>query len=101
MDPIASKGIPGRGSIHRCTSLKSEARLQISSLGSQVDEIFYLTSTTGKDGPGYEIFIHAPKYALATLIQGVAVAFPHQLLEQGTHCFYPIHQRIQFRKLSL
>src|SRR4029077_3304588 len=29
------------------------------------------------------------------------MALCHQLLEQGTHCFYRIHQLIQFHKLSL
>jgi len=29
------------------------------------------------------------------------MALGHQLLEQGAHCSYRIHQLIQFRKLSL
>jgi hypothetical protein len=52
-------------------------------------------------GPSYDISIHALKYALATLIQGVASALRHQLLEHATHCSYSIHQVIQLRKLSL
>src|SRR6266567_3977563 len=49
----------------------------------------------------YHISIHAPKYALATLIQGVALALCHQLVEHASHCFYSIHQMIQLRKLFL
>jgi len=49
----------------------------------------------------YHTSIHTPKYALATLIQGVASALHHQLFEHASHCFYSIHQIIQLRKLSL
>jgi hypothetical protein len=35
------------------------------------------------------------------LIQGVASALRHHLLEHASHCFYSIHQMIQLRKLSL
>src|SRR5260370_40599698 len=51
--------------------------------------------------PGYDISIHVLKYALPTLIQGVASALRHQLLEHTSHCFYSIHQIIQLRKLFL
>jgi hypothetical protein len=57
-------------------------------------------SMISKEGPGY-VSIHALKYALATLIQGVASALRHQLFEHASHCLYSIHQMIQLRKLSL
>jgi hypothetical protein len=38
--------------------------------------------------------IDTPKYALATLIQGVALALRHQLLEHASHGFYSIHKII-------
>jgi hypothetical protein len=47
------------------------------------------------------ISIHVLKYALATLIEGVASALRHQLLEHTSHCFYSIHQIFQPRKLPL
>ena len=56
---------------------------------------------TCKERPSYDISIHALKYALATLIQGVASALRHQLFEHASHGFYSIHQMIQLRKLSL
>ena len=56
---------------------------------------------TCKERPSYDIPIHALKYALATLIQGVASALRHQLFEHASHGFYSIHQMIQLRKLSL
>lgn len=56
---------------------------------------------TCEERPGYGISIHVLKYALATLIQGVASALRHQLFEHASHCFYSIHQMIQLRKLSL
>jgi len=56
---------------------------------------------TCNEWPSYDISIHALKYALATLIQGVASALRHQLFEHAAYCFYSIHQIIQFRKLSL
>ena len=51
--------------------------------------------------PGYDISIHVLEYALATLIQGVALALRHQLFEHTSYCFYSIHQIIQLRKLPL
>jgi hypothetical protein len=58
-------------------------------------------SMTCKERPNYDISIHVLKYTLATLIQGVASALGHQLVEHASHCFYSIHQIIQLRKLSL
>src|SRR2546430_16330881 len=58
-------------------------------------------SRTCRDGPSDDICVHAREYALATLIQGVASALRHQLLEHASHCFYAIHQIIQLRNLSL
>src|ERR1700738_704300 len=58
-------------------------------------------SMTWREAPGYDISVHALKYALATLIQGVASALRHQLFEHASYCFYSIHQIIQLRKLSL
>ena len=54
---------------------------------------------TCEERPGYEISIHVLKYALATLIQGVALALRHQLSEYASHGFYSIHQVIQLGKL--
>jgi hypothetical protein len=48
----------------------------------------------------YFISVHGLKYALATLIQGVAPALCHQFLEQASHGSYSIHQMIQLGKLS-
>jgi len=58
-------------------------------------------SMTCEERSSYDISIHALKYALATLIQGVASALRHQLFEHASPCFYSIHQIIQLRKLSL
>jgi hypothetical protein len=58
-------------------------------------------SMTWREAPGYDISVHALKYALATLIQGVASALRHQVFEHASHGFYSIHQMIQLRKLSL
>ena len=58
-------------------------------------------SMTCEERPGYDISIHVLKYALATLIQGVALALRHQLSKHASHRFYSIHQIIQLRKLSL
>src|SRR4030081_473194 len=69
--------------------------------GSHTGRIFCPTSMTCDERHGYDISIHVLKYALATLIQGVASALRHQLLEHASHCFYSIHQMIQLRKLSL
>jgi len=69
--------------------------------GLQTRRIFLPTSMTSDERPGYDISIHVLKYALATLIQGVASALRHQLLEHASHCFYSIHQIIQLRKLFL
>ncbi len=49
---------------------------------------------------GYNISILVLKYALATLIQGVALALRHQLSKHTSHRFHPIHQIIQLGKLS-
>jgi len=57
-------------------------------------------SMTCEGRPGYDISIHLLKYALATLIQGVASALRHQLSKHASHRFYSIHQIIQLRKLS-
>ena len=69
--------------------------------GSQTRRIFFTISMTCKERLSYDISIHALKYALATLIQGVASALRHQLLEHTSHGSYSIHQMIQLRKLSL
>jgi hypothetical protein len=58
-------------------------------------------SMTCKERPSYDISIHPLKYALATLIQGVASALRHQLFEHASQGSYSIHQMIQLRKLSL
>jgi hypothetical protein len=58
-------------------------------------------SMTCREGASYYISVHALKYALATLIQGVASALRHQLVEHASHGFYSIHQIIQLCKLSL
>jgi len=63
--------------------------------------MFPSMSVSCGEGPNHSIFAHIPKYALATLIQGVAPAFRHQLLEHASHGFYSIHQMVQLRKLSL
>jgi hypothetical protein len=63
--------------------------------------MFFPTSMTCEERPGYDISIHVLKYALATLIQGVASALRHQLCEHASHCLNSIHQIIQLRKLSL
>jgi hypothetical protein len=57
-------------------------------------------SMTWQETPGDDIFIHALKHALATLVQRVATAFCHQLSEQASHCSYSVHQLIQLGKLS-
>jgi hypothetical protein len=57
-------------------------------------------SMTCEERPGYDICIHVLKYALATLIQGVALALRHQLSKHASHRFYSIHQIIQLGKLS-
>jgi len=57
-------------------------------------------SMTYEERLGYDISIHVLKYALATLVQGVALALRHQLSKHASHCSYSIHQIIQLRKLS-
>jgi hypothetical protein len=57
-------------------------------------------SMTCEEWPGYDISIDVLKYALATLIQCVALALRHQLSKHASHRFYSIHQIIQFGKLS-
>jgi hypothetical protein len=56
-------------------------------------------SMTCEERPSYDISIL--KYALATVIQGVASTVRHQLCEHAAHCLYSIHQIIQLRQLSL
>ena len=56
---------------------------------------------TCKERPGCGFSIHVLKYALATLVQGVALAIRHQLPKHASHCVYSIHEIIQLRKLSL
>jgi hypothetical protein len=63
--------------------------------------MFFPISMTCREGPSYYISVHGLKYALATLIQGLASALRHQLFEHASHCSYSIHQMIQLRKLSL
>jgi hypothetical protein len=48
-----------------------------------------------------DIAAPAPKYCLAALIQGVAVAVSHHLIEQALDCPYIGHQSVELRKLSL
>jgi hypothetical protein len=79
----------------------SESERGPTASGSQTRRIFFPTSMTCEERPSYDISIHVLKYALATLIQGVASALRHQLLEHTSHGFYSIHQMIQLRKLSL
>jgi hypothetical protein len=69
--------------------------------GSQTRRIVFPISMTCGEGLSYDISVHVLKYALATLIQGVASALRHQLFEHASHGFYSIHQMIQLRKLSL
>ncbi len=56
---------------------------------------------TCTEGASHSISIHPLKYSLSTLIQGVALAFRHQLFENGLHRFYFNHQMVQFRELAL
>ena len=58
-------------------------------------------SRTCRSGPSCDISVYALKYALATLIQGVASALRQQLFEHASHCFDSSHQITQLRKLSL
>jgi hypothetical protein len=69
--------------------------------GSHTRRIFCPTSMTCDERPGYDISIHVLKYALATFIQGVALALRRQLSKYASHRFYSIHQIIQLRKLFL
>jgi len=75
--------------------------LGLTGSGSQTRRIFSPMSMTCEERRGYDISIHVLKYALATLIQGVALALLHQLSKHASHCFYSIHEIIQFCKLSL
>ena len=68
--------------------------------GSHTRRIFFPASMTCKERPSYDISIHVLKYALATLIQGVALALRHQLSKHASHCVYSIHEIIQLRKSS-
>jgi hypothetical protein len=69
--------------------------------GTETRRIFPPMSRTCREGPNDSISVSALKYALATLIQGVASALHHQLCQHPSHCFDSIHQMIQLRKLSL
>jgi len=69
---------------------------------SQSPNTLFAASTTSSEGRrGRCMAIHCAKYALATLIQGVASAFRHQLFEQPSHGLYSVHQMLQLRQLSL
>ena len=46
------------------------------------------------------ICVHALKYPPATLVQSVALALAHQLLEQAPHCLDSIHEAIHLGKFS-
>jgi hypothetical protein len=59
------------------------------------------SAPTASSERGRYIAIHCAKYALATLIQGVALALRHQLFEQPSHRLYVVHQMFQLYKLSL
>ena len=69
--------------------------------GSQLTDYLLAMWMVCRWALSYHISIHTPKYALATLIQGVASALRHHLFEQASHCFYPIHQTVQLLHLSL
>ena len=69
--------------------------------GSQTRRMFFPRSMTCREGPSYYLSVHGLKYALATLVQGLASALRHQFFEHASHRFYSIHQMIQLRKLSL
>ena len=69
--------------------------------GSHARRIFFPRSMTCKERPGCGFSIHVLKYALGTLVQGVALALRHQLPKHASHCVYSIHEIIQLRKLSL
>jgi hypothetical protein len=69
--------------------------------GSHTRRIFFPRSMTCKERPGCGFSIHVLKYALATLVQGVALALRYQLPKHASHCVYSIHEIIQLRKLSL
>ena len=56
---------------------------------------------TCREASSDDASVDALKYALATLIQSVASALSHQLLEHASDRFYSIHQIIQVGKLSL
>jgi hypothetical protein len=71
-----------------------------SASASQTRRIFFPTSRVCRQGPSDDISVYALKYALATLIQGVASALRHQLSKHASHRFYSIHQIIQLGKLS-
>ena len=86
---------------HRKADLSKTILRESTPSGSHTRRIFFPMSMTCEERPGYDISIHVLKYALATLIQGVALALRHQLFEHASHCFYSIHQIIQLRKLSL
>ena len=95
-------------SAFRCTVVRRFAARNNQSLirppassGSQPRCIFPTMSTPCKRRPGYDVSVHTLKNALATLIQGAASTFRHQLFEHASHCFNSLHQMIQLRELSL
>lgn len=88
------RGKDGANRIWRCGEVGHPAS------APQTRRIFFPVAMTCKERPGYAISVHALKYALTTLIQGVASAPRHQLFEHAAHGFDSIHQMIQLRKLS-
>ena len=68
---------------------------------SQSPNTLFSASTTSSAGRGWCMAIHCAKYTLATVIQGVAPTFRHQLFEQPSHGLYSVHQMLQLRQLSL
>jgi hypothetical protein len=71
------------------------------SLSSQTLRIFSSTLPTSRVECAAWILIHALEYPFAALIQGLASALRHQLVEHSSHRFYTVHQLIQLRELSL
>jgi hypothetical protein len=100
-----TSGLPSPGNESQISQRKAnipKAILRASTAsGSKTRRICFPMSMTCTERTAYDISIHALKYALATLIQGVASTLRHQLFEQASHFFYSIHQMIQLRKLSL
>jgi hypothetical protein len=69
-------------------------------LGPQFLRISFPISRTYREGSSDDISVDALEYALATLIQSVASALRHQLLEHSSDRLYSIHPIIQLGKLS-